>query len=90
MTTVQTRVHEIWNKEGFMVAVTRNGKPVNIHRNGTIGPWPHRNKTRETHSVSEFKEKFEATYRGYSCDVLYANGTAVHGNTRLIAVRATY
>ena len=90
MTTVQTRVHEIWNKEGFMISVKRDDQPVNIYRNGVIGPWPHRNKTRATHSVTEFQAKFEATYPGYSCDVLNANGAAAHGNTRLSAIRATY
>ena len=90
MTTLQTRIHEIWNREGFMIDVLRGNRLLDVHRNGVIGPWPHRNKTRETHSVTEFQGKFSDTYPGYSCRVLKANGIAAHGNTRLSVVRASY
>jgi hypothetical protein len=58
MTTVQTRVREISNEERFDIIVTRNSKPVRTTRNGVLGPWGHRNKTRDTHSVSDFRDKF--------------------------------
>jgi hypothetical protein len=91
MTTVQTRVREISNKEGFdIIIVTRNGKPVKTTRNGVLGPWVHRNKTRDTHSVSDFRVKFEQAYPGYSCDVMDGTGRKAHGNMFLKQVRATY
>ncbi len=90
MTTVQTRVREISNKEGFDIIVTRNGKPVKVTRNGVLGPWPHRNKSKDTRTVTEFREKFSDAYPGHSCDVLDGNGAKAHGNMLLKQVRATY
>ena len=91
MTTVQTRVREISNKEQFDLTVTRNGKPIKLTRNGVLKTaWPHRNMTKETHSVTDFQEKFEKVYPGFSCDVQEGNGSKAHGNTKLKQVRATY
>ena len=90
MTTVQTRIREIANKEGFEVTPTRNGKPVKLTTNGILGPWPNRNKTRGTHSAKDFRDKFEEAYPGYSCDILEGSGTKAHGNTKLKQVRDTY
>ena len=53
-------------------------------------PWKHRNKTRDTHSVSDFRDKFKEAYPGYSCDVMDGKGGKAHGNTLLKQVRATY
>lgn len=90
MTTLQTRIHEIWNKEDFMIEVWRGNRLLAIHRHGVIGPWPHRNKTSANTTVSEFQEKFAKAYPGLSCRVLNATGKAAHGNTRLSVVRSTY
>jgi hypothetical protein len=91
MTTVKTRVREISNKEEFDLLVTRNGKPIRPTRNGVLkSAWPHRNQTRDTHSVTDFREKFKKAYPGYSCDVLEGDGSKTHGNTKLKQVRATY
>ena len=91
MTTVQTRVREISNKEKFDLTATRNGKPIKLTRNGVLNKaWPHRNKTKETHTVTDFQEKFKKVYPGYSCDVLEGDGSKAHGNTKLRQVRGTY
>jgi hypothetical protein len=52
--------------------------------------WPHRNKTKETHSVTDFRDKFKKAYPGYSCDVLEWDGSKAHGNTKLKQVRKNY
>lgn len=90
MTTVQTRSREISNKEGFEISVVRRGRPVKPTKNGILGPWPHRNMTRSKYTVQYFREKFEAAYPGYSCEVLSGNGKAAHGNHTLGNIRDTY
>ena len=90
MTTVQTRAREISNKEGFEISVKRRGKYVKPTQNGVLGPWPHRNKTRGNYTAKDFREKFEAAYPGYSCDILSADGTAAHGNAALENIRSAY
>ena len=91
MTTVLTRLREINNKEGFDVwDVRRHGKIVRVTNNGVLGPWPHRNRTRDTHTVKDFRDKFAAAYPGYTCNVREGSGTLAHGNKSLKQVRATY
>ena len=92
MTTVQTRVREISNKEGFDITATgKTGKPLKLTKNGVLKkPWPHRNKTPGTHTVKDFREKFGDVHPGYSCHVLKGNGSQAHGNMLLKQVRATY
>lgn len=90
MVMLQTRVREISNKEGFDLTVFRGRQAVNLRRNGVIGAWPHRNKTRDTYTVSDFRAKFAETYPGYVCDVLEGGGMVAHGNRSLGQVRATY
>jgi hypothetical protein len=90
MTTVSTRIREIANREHFDIVVTRNGRDIDVRRNGVLGPWPHRNKTGDTRSVAEFRQKFEKAYPGYSCDVLEGTGKAATGQKFLSAIRATY
>jgi hypothetical protein len=75
MTTVLTRISEIKQKEGFDVwNIKRNGKVVRVTNSGVLRAWPHRNKTRDTHTVKDFRAKFAAANPGCSCDVL--DGTA--------------
>jgi hypothetical protein len=91
MTTVLTRITEIKEKEGFDVwNIRRHGKLVPVTRNGVLGEWPHRNKTKETRTVKDFRGKFAVAYPGCTCDVLEGNGAVAHGNKTLKQVRATY
>lgn len=92
MTTVQTRVRQIANKEQFDITAKRrsSGQPLGLRRNGEMGPWTFHRKTRDSHSVSEFKEKFEAAYPSLTCDVLKGDGTIAPGQMKLKALRATY
>jgi hypothetical protein len=91
MTTVLTRISEIKNKEGFDVwNIRRNSRLVRVTRSGVLRAWPHRNRTKDTHSVQEFRDKFSAVNPGYTCDVLDGNGNVAHGNTKLKQVLATY
>jgi len=91
MTTVLTRITEIKKKEGFDIWHIRSaGKIVKVTKSGVLGVWPYRNRTRDTHTVKEFREKFAAAYPGCTCAVLRGDGTVVHGNTLLQQVRATY
>lgn len=92
MTTVQTRVRLISNKEGFEIVVKRNstGKQVNIRKNGVLGPWSHSKKTKDNMTVAGFRTKFEEAYPGYSCIVEKADGTAATGQLTLGSLRAGY
>jgi hypothetical protein len=57
MTTVLTRISEIKQKEGFDVwNIKRNGKVVRVTNSGVLRAWPHRNKTRDTHTVKDSRE----------------------------------
>jgi hypothetical protein len=69
MTTVQSRVREISNREGFDITVTRKGKEVRLRSNGVLGPWSYRRKTKDSATVADFRAKFEAVYPGYCCIV---------------------
>jgi hypothetical protein len=91
MTTVLTRISEIKEKEGFDVWNIRRGtRLVRVTSNGVLTAWPHRNKTRDTHTVKDFRDKFAAANPGCTCDVLDGSGNVAHGNTLLRQVRATY
>ena len=92
MTTVQTRVREISNKEGFDITATgKTGRNLILTKNGVLKkPWPRRNKTRGTHTVQDFRDKFSGVHPGYSCHVLKGDGSKAHGNMLLKQVRATY
>jgi hypothetical protein len=91
MTTVLTRLREINNKEGFDVWNIRlRGKIVRVTKNSVLGAWPHRNRTKDTHTVKDFREKFASAYPGYTCSVLEGSGAIARGNKSLKQVRATY
>ena len=78
-------------REHFEIVVTRNnGRPVDLRRNGVLGPWTHRNQTRDSHTVAEFRQKFEESYPGYSCIVTEGTGKTATGQKSLGAVRTTY
>ena len=46
--------------------------------------------TRNSFTVSEFKEKLRRQFPGYDFDVLNADGTIARGQTNLCTVRDTY
>lgn len=91
MTTVATRVREISGIEDFDIIVTKNGQRVDPTQNGLLGAYPFRKKLKHSKRVSEWRqERFEATYPGYSCDVLNEDGSTAIGQTLLNTVRETY
>lgn len=93
MTTVQTRVREISNREGFEIIVIRRstGKPVDVRKNGTLDhAWPFHRKTKDSATVADFRAKFETEFPGFSCIVEEGDGSSATGQKTLGAVRATY
>lgn len=91
MTTVLTRVIEIFNRERFDIIVTRKGKPINTRSNGMLGPYPFKRKLKDSATVNDWRrDRFEASYPGYSCDVLTADGKNATGQTKLKTVRSGY
>ncbi len=92
MTMLLTRMREIAEREGFEIEVSRNGKPlVNLHRDGVLGPYSYRRKLGANKTVDQWKrDRFEATYPGYSCKVLKGDGSYAAGQTTLKTVRASY
>lgn len=91
MTTVQTRVREIGDKEGFDIIVTKGGRAVQPTKNGLMGKYDFDKKLKSSKTVNSWrKERFEKIYPGLSCDVLNGNGTKAAGQTKLQTVRRTY
>ena len=91
MTTVQTRMREIATVEGFDIIVTLNGAPVDPALNGVLGAYPYKKKLKHTCTVADWRrDRFEASYPGYSCIVLSENGTSAASQTSLRTVRETY
>jgi hypothetical protein len=84
-------MRQIAEVEGFDVIVTQNGNHVDPKLNGVLGPYPYRKKLKHSCTVSDWRrERFEATYPGYSCIVLEEDGTQATGQKSLRAVRETY
>ena len=92
MTTVLTRTNQIFAREGFSVIVKnkRTGRPVQLGRNGVLGPYPYRRKLKDSATVADWRTRFENDYPGYTCVVLKADGERATGQTLLETVRATY
>ena len=83
---VEKRIFEV---EGFQVTVRRDGKDV---RGDSSLPTQFNGMrmTKNSSSVSDFKEKFQRQYAGYSVDVLKNDGTKAPGQMKLSTVRDTY
>lgn len=79
----------IYSVEGFEVVILRNGKNV---RGDASLPKQYEavRMTRNAFSVSDFREKFQRQYAGYSVDVLKGDGTRAPGQMKLSTVRDTY
>jgi len=91
MTTVATRARKISDIEDFDIIVTKDGERVDPTLNGVLGEYPFLKKLKHSKRVSEWRaERFEATYPGYSCDVLNEDGSAATPQTLLRTVRETY
>lgn len=94
MVMLLTRMRQIANREGFEIEVfrkSRHRRPLLVHKNGVIGPYPFAKKLKETKTVNDWKtERFEKAYPGYTCDVLKGNGTVAAPQTSLKTVRKSY
>jgi hypothetical protein len=91
MTMVQTRARQIAELEGFEIVVLRDSVPIDPRANGLLnGRYPFEKKMRHSMSVADFRERFERTYPGFSCQVLNDDGTVAEGQTHLRTVRETY
>jgi hypothetical protein len=89
MTTARTRQEEIAEIEEFQLTMLKDGVPVAPSMNG-LSPYPHKNKMRDTATVSDFKTRFRRAYPGYDCEVQKGDGSPAHPNTLLSTVRASY
>ena len=83
----------IWNVEGFEVTITQivDGKVRDV-RGDKMMPkqYSAERASKNSFTVSEWKEKFKYQFPGYGADVLNADGTKARGNTKLSTVRDTY
>ena len=83
---VEKRIYDI---EGFEVIIKYNGKDVRGDASLPTQYFAER-MTRNSFSVSDFCEKFQNQYPGYSVDVLKSDGAKASGQTKLATVRDTY
>jgi hypothetical protein len=91
MTTVATRARRIADIEGFDIIVKYDGVPVPPTDNGVLGSYPYEKMANSAWTVADWKAKrFEATYVGFSCDVLREDGSIAPGQARLDSVRESY
>jgi len=93
MTTVVTREREIADLEGFDIVIknAQTGKDLNPRENGVIGPYPYAKSLKGAKTVSDWRrDRFEAAYHGFTCDVLDADGQVVAPQTLLRTVRESY
>jgi hypothetical protein len=90
MTTGATRIRGISDREGFDILVTHRGKPINVRKNGILGPYPFARKLKGSATVSDWRTaRFEATYPGFKVDVLTGDGNLATGQMTLATLRAT-
>lgn len=90
MPKVQAIEKRIFNVEGFDVIIRgQDGKDL---RSDMVLPKQYQAErmTRNSHSVSQWKDKFKEQYPGYEIDVLNGHGNKVRGNTKLSNVRDSY
>jgi hypothetical protein len=56
-----------------------------------LGSYPFGQNLKDSKTVNDWKkERFEATYPGYTCKVLMGNGRIAKGQTNLKTVRNSY
>lgn len=92
MTTVATRGRAISDLEGFDIIIKDNfGNAVDMKLNGVLGAYEYEKKLKHTKTVADWKrDRFRASYPGYTCDVLLADGSVAPGQKSLRAVRESY
>jgi hypothetical protein len=91
MVTVATRARRISEREKFDIMVKRNVKPVAVTKNGVLGTYEYMKALKSDKTVAQWREdRFEASYPGYTCDVLLGDGSVAIGQTKLSTVRDSY
>ena len=91
MTTVATRARRIAELEGFDIIVKQNGQAIDPGQNGLLDGYTYDRSAKHTMTVNDWKrDRFEATYPGYMCDVLHGNGDVAAGQTSLRTIRESY
>jgi hypothetical protein len=87
MTKLVTRQREIEALEGFSIQIFDGfGKPADLETQG-LPSYGYVKKAPGTMTVITWKNRFHASYPGYTCDVLHKDGSVAHGNTQLNKVR---
>lgn len=87
MTKMATRKREIEELEGFAIEIfDGHGNPADLNMQG-LPAYGYARKAKGTMKVIEWKGRFQQSYPGYTCDVLYADGSVAHGNTLLKNIR---
>ena len=72
------------------IQITKDGAVVDTRING-LAKYPFDRKLKGTATVAQWKtQRFEATYPGYDCRVLYGDGREANGNATLNTVRESY
>lgn len=79
----------IFDVEGFQVDIVQNGRNV---RDDLILPKQYEamRMSRNSMTVSDWKDKFNRQYPGYDCIVYKNDGGKASGQTKLSTVRDTY
>lgn len=83
---VEKRIYDV---EGFEVVIRHDGKDVRGDKDLPV-QYKGIRMTRNSFSVSEWKEKFKKQYPGFDVDVLKNDGSKASGQTKLSTVRDTY
>ena len=87
MTKFATRKKEVEDLEGFSIQIFDGfGKAVDLNTQG-LPAYGYQKKAPGKMTVIAWKNRFQQSYPGYTCDVLDKNGTVAHGNTQLNKVR---
>ena len=87
MTKLATRKSEIEAMEGFAIEIYDGfGKAVDLNTQG-LPAYGYKKKAAGSTTVIAWKNRFQQSYPGYTCDVLHKNGSVAHGNTQLNKVR---
>lgn len=89
MPQVKNVEKKIYDVEGFEVVIRHDGKDVRGDKDLPV-QYKGIRMTRNSFSVSEWKEKFKKQYPGFDVDVLKNDGSKASGQTKLSTVRDTY
>ncbi|MCZ7625487.1 MAG: hypothetical protein C3F12_06225 [Candidatus Methylomirabilota bacterium] len=91
MVKVKTVEKQIWDLEGFDVAILReDGRDIRGDRNG-LPAYPFERCAKNDMTVAAWKEqRFLPNYSGFHVAVYDGDGQEVHGGTKLGTLRDTY